>query len=76
MTGRLANSGKSCVVRHSTGVNSAPKYSGRHHSSKGPYLPFSAFLESPKAQFQARERVVEVIREVAFKMVGKNLNLN
>lgn len=66
MTGRLANSGKSCVVRHSTGESSGPRCSGQRHSSKGPCSPSSAFLESPTAQFQAPERVVAVTREVAF----------
>ena len=75
MTGRLANSGKRCVGRHSTGVSSAPSCSGRRHFSTGPCWPSSAFPESPAAHFQALERVVVVIREVAFCEVGKTLTL-
>ena len=71
MTGRLANSGKRCVGRHSTGVSSAPSCSGRRHFSTGPCWPSSAFPASPAAQFQALERVVVGIHEVAFEKVGK-----
>ena len=73
VTGRLANSGKRCVGRHSTGVSSAPSCSGRRHFSTGPCWPSSAFPESPAAQFQALERVVVGIHEVAFGEVGKIL---